>query len=159
MENPPFWRYLPGKMWIFHGYVSFREGGAETCCRTTQEKDLTLQHNRVKVSQNRCLSIVGPRFLEWSFHVVFFWHFLDGFSDDIQHPRCSMYDGLTATTLAPFKPTKCRSIDLVLKRWQYRIFSQWVWNLLSLSYPWVSMRSCEQRYPDWFIGIVWTYWL
>ena len=26
MENPPFWWYLPGKMWIFMGYVSFREG-------------------------------------------------------------------------------------------------------------------------------------
>ncbi len=26
MENPPFWCYLPGKMWIFMGYVSFTEG-------------------------------------------------------------------------------------------------------------------------------------
>ena len=26
MENPPFWRYLTGKMGIFMGYVSFREG-------------------------------------------------------------------------------------------------------------------------------------
>ena len=26
MENPPFWWYLPGKMGIFMGYVSFREG-------------------------------------------------------------------------------------------------------------------------------------
>ncbi len=26
MENPPFWWYLPGKMVIFMGYVSFREG-------------------------------------------------------------------------------------------------------------------------------------
>ena len=25
-ENPPFWWYLPGKMGIFMGYVSFREG-------------------------------------------------------------------------------------------------------------------------------------
>ena len=25
-ENPPIWWYLPGKMWIFMGYVSFREG-------------------------------------------------------------------------------------------------------------------------------------
>ena len=24
--NPPFWWYLSGKMWIFMGYVSFREG-------------------------------------------------------------------------------------------------------------------------------------
>ena len=26
MENPPFWWYLPGKIGIFMGYVSFREG-------------------------------------------------------------------------------------------------------------------------------------
>ena len=26
MENPPFWWYLPGKMGIFMGYVSFKEG-------------------------------------------------------------------------------------------------------------------------------------
>ena len=26
MENPSFWWYLPGKMWIFMGYVSFKEG-------------------------------------------------------------------------------------------------------------------------------------
>ena len=26
MENPHFWWYLPGKMGIFMGYVSFREG-------------------------------------------------------------------------------------------------------------------------------------
>ena len=26
MENPPFWWYLLGKMVIFMGYVSFREG-------------------------------------------------------------------------------------------------------------------------------------
>ena len=26
LENPPFWRYLPGKMGIFMGYVSSREG-------------------------------------------------------------------------------------------------------------------------------------
>ena len=26
MENPPFWWYLPGKMGVFMGYVSFREG-------------------------------------------------------------------------------------------------------------------------------------
>ena len=26
MDNPPFWWYLPGKMGIFMGYVSFREG-------------------------------------------------------------------------------------------------------------------------------------
>jgi len=26
MENPPFGWYLPGKMVIFMGYVSFREG-------------------------------------------------------------------------------------------------------------------------------------
>ncbi len=26
MENPPFWWYLPGKIVIFMGYVSFREG-------------------------------------------------------------------------------------------------------------------------------------
>ena len=26
MENPPFWLYSPGKMEIFMGYVSFREG-------------------------------------------------------------------------------------------------------------------------------------
>ena len=26
MENPPFWWYLPGKMGIFMGYISFREG-------------------------------------------------------------------------------------------------------------------------------------
>jgi len=26
MENPPFWWYLPGKMVIFMGYVSSREG-------------------------------------------------------------------------------------------------------------------------------------
>ena len=26
MENPSFWWYLPGKMEIFMGYVSFREG-------------------------------------------------------------------------------------------------------------------------------------
>ena len=26
MENPAFWWYLPGKMGIFMGYVSFREG-------------------------------------------------------------------------------------------------------------------------------------
>ena len=29
MEYPPFWWYLPGKMVIFMGYVSFREGN---CC-------------------------------------------------------------------------------------------------------------------------------
>ena len=27
LENPPFWWYLPVKMGIFMGYVSFREGG------------------------------------------------------------------------------------------------------------------------------------
>ena len=26
MENPPLWWYLPGKMGVFRGYVSFREG-------------------------------------------------------------------------------------------------------------------------------------
>ena len=26
MENPQFWWYLPGKVGIFMGYVSFREG-------------------------------------------------------------------------------------------------------------------------------------
>ena len=26
MENPPFWWYLPGKVGIFMGHVSFREG-------------------------------------------------------------------------------------------------------------------------------------
>ena len=26
MANPPFWWYLPGKIGIFIGYVSFREG-------------------------------------------------------------------------------------------------------------------------------------
>ena len=26
MENPPVWWYLPGKMDIFMGYVSVREG-------------------------------------------------------------------------------------------------------------------------------------
>jgi len=26
MENPPFWWYLPGKMGIFMGYGSSREG-------------------------------------------------------------------------------------------------------------------------------------
>ena len=26
MENPPFWWYLPGKIRIFRGYVSLREG-------------------------------------------------------------------------------------------------------------------------------------
>ena len=26
MENPPFWWYLPGKIGIFMGYVSFGEG-------------------------------------------------------------------------------------------------------------------------------------
>ena len=28
MENPPFWWYLPGKMGVFMGYVSLREGRA-----------------------------------------------------------------------------------------------------------------------------------
>ena len=26
LENPPFWWYLPGKVGIFMGHVSFREG-------------------------------------------------------------------------------------------------------------------------------------
>ena len=29
MENPPFWWYLPGKMVMFMGYVSFREGNQQ----------------------------------------------------------------------------------------------------------------------------------
>ena len=32
MENPPFWWYLPGKMGIFMGYVSFREGNLYFSC-------------------------------------------------------------------------------------------------------------------------------
>ena len=68
---------------------------AEHCCRRTQEKDLTLQHNRVKVSHNRCLSI-GSRFLEWSFNGPSN-VFLFAFSDDIQHPRCPMYDEFNYT--------------------------------------------------------------
>ena len=32
MENPPFWWYLPGKMGIFMGYVSFREGSPKNWC-------------------------------------------------------------------------------------------------------------------------------
>ena len=35
MENPPFWWYLPGKMVIFMGYVSFREGTWD--CPTFQD--------------------------------------------------------------------------------------------------------------------------
>ena len=31
MENPSFWWYLPGKMGIFTGYVSFREGKSKNC--------------------------------------------------------------------------------------------------------------------------------
>ena len=30
MENPPCWLYLPGKMGIFMGYLSFREGTSPT---------------------------------------------------------------------------------------------------------------------------------
>ena len=30
IENPQFWWYLPGKMGIFMGYVSFREGKRES---------------------------------------------------------------------------------------------------------------------------------
>ena len=30
MENPPFWWYLPGKIGIFMGYVSFRKGSYPT---------------------------------------------------------------------------------------------------------------------------------
>ena len=74
---------------------SCRKKTGKNCCRRTQEKDLTLQHNRVKVSQNRCLSIVGPRFLRWSFHLF------NGFSDAIQHPRCPMYDEFNYTYIPP----------------------------------------------------------
>ena len=35
MENPPFWWYLPGKMGIFMGYVSFREGIFQQSCIST----------------------------------------------------------------------------------------------------------------------------
>ena len=30
-ENQPFWWYLPGKMGILMGYVSFREGISDVC--------------------------------------------------------------------------------------------------------------------------------
>ena len=32
MENQPFWWYLSGKMGIFMGYVSFREGTLQKWC-------------------------------------------------------------------------------------------------------------------------------
>ena len=47
MENPPVWWYLPGKMEIFMGYVSFREGKLKstvTCLENfTRHPDLMVQ--------------------------------------------------------------------------------------------------------------------
>ena len=42
MENPPFWWYLPGKMGIFMGYVSFREGSMKHS-QTIQQMSYNLE--------------------------------------------------------------------------------------------------------------------
>ena len=42
MENPPFWRYLPGKMGMFMGYVSFREGNPLFADQKLQRNSLLL---------------------------------------------------------------------------------------------------------------------
>ena len=65
MEDPPFWWYFPGKMEIFMGYVSFREGmfflntlafltkdlhGIE-CQNDVPNKDFQHQHPRLGVTK------------------------------------------------------------------------------------------------------------
>ncbi len=73
MENPPFWWYLLGKMGIFMGYVSFREGSLYR--KTIQwivfrlpgkySNKITLPHHylntpRLKVLNIRCKENVFP---------------------------------------------------------------------------------------------------
>ena len=58
MENPPFWWYFSGKMGIFMGYVSFREG---TCLfQKTCFSDFLAQHG-----QSRGPGIRSPAHKWW----------------------------------------------------------------------------------------------